>query len=100
MLVEGLIDKDYLDIVIQWGHEPNWVCTTVEEAHKKGYDLDSRDGKIGHNLVLVSIWIDMRMEEFFKPEDMIKDKPDLLSFMAVSPNKTIRKFAEQKLKEM
>jgi len=101
MYVEGLIDKDYFDILVLQGHEPDWVCTTVKEASKKGYDffyMDDENEKIAHNQVLVRIWVDMDMETFFPPEDIVRDKPDLLPLMVMNPNKILKDFAEKKLK--
>lgn len=95
MYIEGLIDKNYFEIIKAWGHESDWVCTTVEEAKKKGYDLlETDDGKL-----LVRIWIDMDLEKFFPPEDIIQDDPYLLGLMVVSENKELKDFAERKLKE-
>ena len=99
MFVEGLIDKDYLDMLITWGHEPDWIVTTKEEAIKKGYDGYAPDSTLGKNKVITRIWIDgFTMEDFFPPKDMIKDDEGLLGIMAVSLNKKIRDFAENKLK--
>lgn len=94
MYVEGLIDKDYLDMLITWGHEPDWICYTSEEAIKKGYQLELGND----NDVLTRIWVDTNIENFFPPDDMIKDDPDLLGIMAVSKNEKLRKFAERILK--
>ena len=99
MFVEGLIDKDYLDILIAWGHEPDWVIDNKEEAIKKGYDGYHPDSTLGHNKVITRIWVDSNMEDFFPPEDMVKDDKGLLGLMAVSKNKKLREFAERMLKD-
>ena len=94
MFVEGYIDKDYLDILLAQGHELEWICETREDAKKRGYHHLPSDRK----RTIVRIWIDMDMEDFFKPEDIIQDDPSLINLMAVSKNETLRNFAAKKLK--
>lgn len=94
MFVEGYIDKDYLDILLAQGHEPEWVCKTREDAKEKGYHHLPTDNK----KTIVRIWIDMDLENFFSPEDIIQDNPSLINLMAVSKNETLRNFAIKKLK--
>jgi endo-1,4-beta-D-glucanase Y len=77
MFVEGKIDKNYLEVLLAAGYEPDWVCNTSEEAAEKGYELELNDGD-----TVVRIWIDMDTEDFFKPEDLIHENRKLLALMA------------------
>lgn len=92
MFVEGKIHKDFYDLLIAWGHEPDWVCRTSKEAAEKGYELELNDD------VVTRIWIDMDLEDFFPLEDIAKDQPDLLGLMAVSRIKKVKEFAERMLR--
>lgn len=77
MFVEGLIDKDYLEIVKAWGHKPDWIINTVKEAAEKGYDGYNPNTFTGRHYVIVRIWVEMDMEDFFSPEDMIRENKTL-----------------------
>ena len=91
MFVEGKIDKRYLEVLIAAGYEPDWICTTSEEAKEKGYELDDL-----HDDVVVRIWIDMNTEDFFKPKDLGNQK--LLALMATCGHQGLAEFAEKELK--
>jgi hypothetical protein len=96
MFIEGLIDKDYLEILIAAGHEPDWVIDNEEEAFSKGYDgYHPKDS----NKVLMSLWIDMNTEDFFDPQKLADEDKMLLPLMATSPHERLREVAEKTLKE-
>ena len=100
MFVEGLIHKDYLDILIEWGHEPEWIIDNTEEAAKKGYDgYGFNPNTSTGEYVITRIWVDMDLEDFFPPENMIQEDRTLLGLMAVSNNKKLREFAGKELKK-
>jgi len=94
MFVEGKIDKRYLDVLLAAGYEPDWTCTTSEEATAKGYELELND-----NDVVVRIWIDMDTEDFFKPKDLIHDNEKILGLMATCGHQGLAEFAEKELKK-
>ncbi len=101
MFIEGYIDKDYLDMIKTWGHEPDWECHTEEEAKAKGYEnvIANKDGSIRGGWVIIRIWVDSDVHSLFPPEDMAKDDKGLLPMMVVNGNKIIREYAEKALKE-
>lgn len=93
MFVEGKIDKNYLEVLLAAGYEPDWVCNTPEEAAEKGYELELKDDD-----AIVRIWIDMDTEDFFEPKDLIHENKKLLGLMATCGHKGLAEFAEKELK--
>ncbi len=97
MFVEGKIDRRYLEVLLAAGYEPDWVCNTSEEAVEKDY-LGLNESCFDEDVV-VRIWIDMDIEDFFKPEDLIVENKKLLALMATVGHEGLRKFAEKELKK-
>ena len=100
MFIEGLIDKDYLDILIAAGHKPDWVIDNKEEALEKGYDEYQPDSTLSKNKVIIRLWINMNTEDFFDPQKLANENKMLLPLMATSPCERLREVAEKTLKEI
>lgn len=97
MFVEGIIDKEYFDMIAEAGYDIVWVCKSTKDAKEHDYDLSYTELK-EKGQVLIRIFLDMDIEDVITPQAIAREDKKLLGIMAVSENKLLKDYAIKQLR--
>ena len=101
MIIEGLIDKEYMELMEKAGWKFDWKIEDNEQlkcASDKGLEVPDELDESQH--AYIRFYVDMDIEQFYPPKQLVEDLPrEELPLLIDTKNEVVRKEVEKVLKE-